>query len=383
MRFVNDDESKRRYTDYLSAHERCNFQQSVEWARVKSNWKNEIILAEDRDGRIIGSLSVLIRSIPLFGNLMYCARGPVCDTHDISALRQITAGAAELAEKYHAMALRMEPDIPSGDAAFRSIAADLGYRIRENGGSHDVIQPRHVFRLTLTGKSEAEIMAGFHRTWRYNIRLAERRGVEVRECGRSELKEFHRLMAETGIRDRFIFRPLSYFERIFDELGPEHVALFMAYYNGKPIAGAIPIFYGNKTWYAFGASSNAHRNLKATYLLQWEMIKLAIARGDDIYDFRGVLEVTDENDPNSGLYQFKRGFGGELVEFIGETYMPYRPAAYAVYRSAEKAYMTIRSAMTCLKRAAVRARERRVREQPSRLPPVPAVLSTEDMRHLA
>ena len=70
MRFVTDEESQNKYTEFLSKHERCNFQQSIEWARVKSNWKNEIILAEDSSGKIIGSLSVLIRKIPIFGNIM-------------------------------------------------------------------------------------------------------------------------------------------------------------------------------------------------------------------------------------------------------------------------------------------------------------------------
>ena len=78
MRFVTDDASRRLYTEFLTRHPRCNFQQSPEWARVKSNWKNEIVLAEDAEGSITGGLSILIRKIPLFGSLMYAARGPVC-----------------------------------------------------------------------------------------------------------------------------------------------------------------------------------------------------------------------------------------------------------------------------------------------------------------
>lgn len=343
MRFVTDIHSRNRYTTFLESHPRCNFQQSVEWANVKSCWKNEIVLAEDGQGNITGGLSVLIRKIPFFGSLMYCARGPVCDTDDADALRQLTEGAAALAKQYHAMALRMEPDVPITDRAFKTIMADLGYRFRDPAADpHDVIQPRHVFRLDIKGKTEAEVMALFNAKVRYNIRAAERRGVEVREGTRKDLKIFHRLMAETARRDHFLPRPLSYLEKVYDELGPEHTTLLMAYYEGQPIAGAMPIFYGNKTWYAFGASSDASRKLMSGYLLQWEMIKLAIARGDDVYDLRGVLEVTDENQPGSGLYCFKRRFGGDLVEFVGETYMPYKPVTYALYRKTEKAYMALR-----------------------------------------
>ena len=80
MKLVNEDNIN-KYNEFLTKHDRCNFQQSVEWAKVKSNWKNEIILVENDDGEIVGSLSVLIRKIPIFGNMMYSPRGPVCDIH--------------------------------------------------------------------------------------------------------------------------------------------------------------------------------------------------------------------------------------------------------------------------------------------------------------
>ena len=149
-------------------------------------------------------------------------------------------------------------------------------------------------------------------------------------------------MIETGSRDGFIIRPLEYFEKMYDCLGPKHMKILMAYYEDKPISGVIPIFYGNKTWYLYGASSNQHRNLMPNYLLQWEMIKMAIARKDDIYDFRGVSGVVDENHPQYGLYRFKQGFGATFTEFIGDVYMPFKPLTYKMYRFSEKAFRTIR-----------------------------------------
>ncbi len=351
MRFANDETSIRLYTEFLSRHPRCNFQQSPEWARVKSNWKNEIVLAEDAQGNIIGGLSILIRKIPLFGNLMYSARGPVCDPDDADALRQLIEGAELLAWKYKAMALRMEPDVEQSDETFRSIVEDLGCRIRTPKDARDVIQPRQVFRLDIKGKTEADVLAGFHPKLRYNIRLAERRGVVVREGSRRDLETFSALMEETARRDGFLARPLSYFQRVWDELGPEHTTLLLAFHEGRPIAGAMPIFYGNKTWYAFGASATMHRNLMPCPLLQWEMIKLALARGDEVYDLRGVLEVTEEHAPNNGLYLFKRRFGGQLRQFIGEVYVPYRPLVYRLYRLTERAFMAARSRAVSLRRS--------------------------------
>ena len=92
----------------------------------------------------------------------------------------------------------------------------------------------------------------------------------------------------------------------------------------------------------YGASSNEHRNLMPNYLLQWEMIKMAIARHDDIYDFRGVVGNVEKTHPQYGLYRFKQGFGADLIEWIGEIYMPFKPITYKLYRFSEKAFRTIR-----------------------------------------
>ena len=344
MKFVENEEDKKEYKEFLESHERCNFQQSLEWAEVKKpNWKPEVILAENKEGKIIGSLCVWIRKMPIFGNIMYASRGPVCDIHDKEVMKQLTEGAKELAKKYKAIVLRIEPDILSSDEKFREIATSLGYKIKDDAKDFkDEIQPRYVFRLDIKGKTEEEIMAGFKQKWRYNIRLAGRKGVVVKEGTREDLKDFHKIMIETGKRDGFIIRPLEYFEKMYDEMAPEHMKVLMAYYDGKPISGVIPIFYGNKTWYLYGASSNQHRNLMPNYLLQWEMIKIAIKRGDDVYDFRGVSGVVDENHPQYGLYRFKQGFGATFTEFIGEIYIPYKPITYALYRFSEKAFRTIR-----------------------------------------
>lgn len=345
MRFVTDEESKEEYKRFLENHERCNFQQSLEWAEVKKdNWKPEVILAEDDNGNIIGSLCVLARKMPIFGYILYASRGPVCDIHDITVMKQLTDGAKELAKKYNAIVLRIEPDIEKNDEDFRKIVTNLGYKIKDDAKDFkDEIQPRFVFRLNIKDKTEEEIMAGFHQKWRYNIRLATKKGVIIKEGTKEDLKDFHKIMMETGSRDGFIIRPLQYFEKMYDNMVPKgHMKLLMAYYEDKPISGVIPIFYGNKTWYLYGASSNQHRNLMPNYLLQWEMIKMAIQRHDDIYDFRGVSGVIDENHPQYGLYRFKKGFGATFTEFIGEIYIPYKPLKYKIYKLSEKTFRMLR-----------------------------------------
>ena len=227
MKLVNKDNIE-KYNEFLKNHDRCNFQQSIEWGKVKESWKNEIVLAEDKDGNIIGSISVLIRKIPIFGNLMYSSRGPVCDIHDQEVLKQLTEGVKELAKKYNAFVLKIEPDIKSDDKEFREIITKLGYKIKDDAKNFsEEIQPRYVFRLDIKGKTEDEIFKAFHQKTRYNVRLATKKGVTVKEGTREDLKDFHEIMKITGKRDDFIIRPLSYFEKMYDELGPEHAKLLM------------------------------------------------------------------------------------------------------------------------------------------------------------
>ena len=156
MRFVTDEESKKQYKEFLENNERCNFQQSLEWAEVKKpNWKPEVILAEDEEGNIIGSLCVWVRKMPIFGNMLYSPRGPVCDIHDIEVMKQLTDGVKELGKKYKAFVLRNEPDVLSSDETYREIVTTLGYKIKDDAKDFkDEIQPRYVFRLDIKGKTE-------------------------------------------------------------------------------------------------------------------------------------------------------------------------------------------------------------------------------------
>ena len=346
-----DDSNIEKYNEFLKKHDRCNFQQSIEWAEVKAPaWKREIVLAEDENGNIIGSLMVLIRKIPMFGNLMYSARGPICDVHDEKVLKELTEGLKELAKKYKAFVLKIEPDIKSDDTEFREIVSKLGYKIKDNAKNFsEEIQPRYVFRLSLKNKTEDEIFEKFQSKTRYNVRLASKKGVKIKEGTREDLSDFYKIMQITGRRDNFIIRPLEYFQKMYDKLGPEHMKILMAYYEDKPISGILDIIYGNKVWYLYGASSNEHRNLMPNYLLQWEGIKYAIAHGKDMYDFRGVSGVVDENHPQYGLYRFKKGFNAEFTEFIGELYIPFRPIWYKMYKLTEKLYKNSRGLLMKLK----------------------------------
>ena len=130
----------------------------------------------------------------------------------------------------------------------------------------------------------------FHSKTRYNIRLADRKGVKIKEdCTKKDLEDFYQILLVTSERDEFLVRNYSYYEQLWDKLVERGLAkLFMAEYNGMPIAGTIAFIFGSKAWYIYGASSNEYRNVMPNYALQWRMIEWAKQNGCTMYDFRGV-----------------------------------------------------------------------------------------------
>ncbi|MCC8182152.1 MAG: peptidoglycan bridge formation glycyltransferase FemA/FemB family protein [Clostridiales bacterium] len=316
---------------FVSRHPRGHFLQSPAWRLVKPGWDWRGIVVRE-DGAIRASLSVLIRAMPGGFSLLYAPRGPVCDLTDRAALSLLCQGAEQVARQCRGCALLTDPDVPETDVDFLALAGELGFSCRPTD-DFDGIQPRFVFRLPLQDRTEEEVFACFASKTRYQVRLARRRGVEIffypgdRPIPESALSAFARLMAVTGERDGFLVRDKNYFRRLLSALG-ERARLYMASLEGAPIAGAVAIQYGNKTWYLYGASSNDHRNAMPNYLLQWEIIRWAIDGGCSLYDFRGVSGNTDPGSPLYGLYRFKKGFGGDFTAFCGTLIRVYRPLAY-------------------------------------------------------
>ena len=340
MSNIENEEEIRRF---IENNKRAHFLQSPEWAKVKTEWEHEYAIVRDEKEQIKGVMSILLRKVPIFHRyIMYAPRGFVCDEHDKDILLGLTEEAKKIAKKYKAFIFRLDPDISKDDEEFQKIIKELGYKTKNNIKSiNQVIQPKYVFRLNVKDRTEEELLASFHSKTRYNIRLATKKGVTIREGNRENLKSFHDIMKTTGSRDEFFIRPLSYFEKIYDSMGAEHIKLIIAEYEGKPISAVLPIKYGNKVWYLYGGSSNEHRNLMPNYLLQWEMIKWAKESSCDIYDFRGVSGFKSENDQQYGVYKFKKGFNGDFVEFVNELYIVFNPVMNTIFNISQSIYRKI------------------------------------------
>ena len=303
------------YEEFLKNNKKGHFLQAPCWANVKDTQKSEILISEDANGKIKGSMLVLFRNVSkLPFTQMYSPRGPVCDIYDKDTISDLVLGAKELAKKYKSYVLRIDPDVPASDDTFRNILTQVGFK-SIGKLNFEAFQPRYVFRINLEGLSEDEVFNNFHSKHRYNLRLAIKKGCVCKLGTREDLAAFLEIMKITGKRDGFNARPLSYFQKLYDEM--EHLGylrIYLIYYDNILVSGAIAILYGDKVWYLYGASSNEYRNVMPNYLMQWEMIKWAVENKCNVYDFRGVMG-DDKGQQLEGLYRFKSGFNGDFIEF--------------------------------------------------------------------
>lgn len=322
---IINDSTLNEYEDFIKSHQKGHFMQSKVWAGVKPEWVWEAVALRDENGKICASVSVLIRKLPYLPyTLMYAGRGPVCDIHNKEYLSKLLEGLKQLAKKHNCYSLKIDPDVKTTDTEFIKIMKEIGFTQAEDSKNFEAIQPKFVFRMDVLGKSEEEMMAFFHSKTRYNIRVAERKGVVVKISGEEMLDDFSNIMLQTGLRDGFVTRPRSYFKNLLEKMG-DNARLYMAFLDGQPIAGTLAIYFGDKVWYLYGASANEYRNVMPNYLLQWEMIKWSLEKGCRVYDFRGVSGDISEDNPLYGLYRFKKGFNGEFTEFCTEFDYVFKP----------------------------------------------------------
>ncbi|MGE5370476.1 MAG: lipid II:glycine glycyltransferase FemX [Solirubrobacterales bacterium] len=332
------------YDAFVAQHPKGHFLQTRAWGEVKRSMGWEpipVVLLED-DRRITAAALILKRSLPrpLHDRcIFYSPRGPVCAPNDPVRLRALMDGIRPIAQSHHAIFLKIDPDIPVSDHQFESQISAMGLVRTVSAQGFEGVQPTFVFRLDIKPE-EAELLAHLSNKTRYNLRLAEKKGVTIRNSKeKDDLRAFYGILIETAERDRFLVRSYDYYEQIWNHFVVHDLAaLFVAEFEGRPVAATLAFILGEKAWYLYGASSNRHRNVMPNYLLQWTMIRWAKARGCTLYDFRGVSGDLSEDNPLYGLYRFKKGFGGDFVQFIGEWDLIYAPILYLLWTRALPLY---------------------------------------------
>ena len=195
------------------------------------------------------------------------------------------------------------------------------------------VQPSKTLILDLS-KSEEELLKQMHQKTRYNIRLAEKKGVKVVEAGVDRFEEFWQLLASTGDRDEFNLHGRSYYQAMLN-LDKSFVKLMFAEYESKPLAGSLSVFFGDTATYIHGGSANENREVMAPYALQRQTIKLAKSLGYKYYDFHGINEAKWP-----GVTRFKLGFSGVVVTYPGTFDLIFDAGWYSIYKMVRKVRRT-------------------------------------------
>jgi len=213
------------------------------------------------------------------------------------------------------------------------------------------VQPPDSVILDLT-KSPEVLLSEMKSKWRYNIKLAEKKGVIIRFLegvqGASEgVDTFFKLYLETAHRDGIAIHSKKYYSELIARASekarvtvydkPLSARVYIAEHEGTSLASIITLFCGEEAVYLYGASSNEKRNLMPAYSLQWRAMNDAIAFGCKRYDFYGIPPTDNETHPMHGLYRFKTGFGGSIIHRVGSYDIVLRPITYLMYRFAEAA----------------------------------------------
>jgi len=180
--------------------------------------------------------------------------------------------------------------------------------------------------------------------WRYNYRLALKKGVKVRQAEKNELAVFYKLLEETSKRDKIAIHGFDYYKALFcSNYDAPDIRIYFAMYENDTLAGIVTLFRGTDAVYLYGASSGNNRNLMPAYALQLKAIEDAKIFGCKRYDFFGIPPCNDDTHPMSGLYLFKTGFGGKIIHRHGSYDFPYSYILYRIFRIIESLRSSIKA----------------------------------------
>ena len=345
---------------YVAGHPSGHILQTSRWARLKSAFGWGSLFVPFRAGPavkepLLGGASVLLRRLPWGGTLAYVPRGPVVDWDNPEYVSALFVVLRETCLKRHIGILKIEPELPDTPEVAATLLS-AGFQ-----RSAQRVQPLSTIHIDLTGDDEA-ILARMKQKWRYNIRLAERKGVTVRAGTAADLPAIQALMDATGARDGFGVHNAAYHAAATALFAPSSLVVghssasdtmtwLLAEHEGRLLAAIAVFALGKLAWYMWGASSDEDRNLMPNHAAQWAAMRWARARGCTAYDLWGIPDEVGANpdaylEPESwgqgglwGVYRFKQGFGGRVVRYTGAWDMPLSRIDYALYRLALRVRM--------------------------------------------
>lgn len=353
-----------RWDAFVCAHPQGHLLQRWGWGELKARYGWRPVRVGLRDGdKLVAGAQILFRRLPFGAGAMgYVPKGPVI-APDSPRWPALLAEMRRAAGAERASFLRLEPEWEIGQAP--TIA---GLRHAPDSA---IVQAPATIMIDLRPAPEA-ILAQMKAKWRYNIRLAERKGITVRTGSAADLPLFHRLSEITAERDGFPIRTEAYYRAAFELFArSDSAALLVAEYQGKPLSALMAFVCGRMAIYLYGASSDEERNRMPNHLMQWRTMLWARERGCELYDLWGAPDPGEDYQPPAdgapesamkpaangaaaaepadtsgdaaapvlpasprstklpiGLLRFKEGFGGRLVRYAGAYDIVYQPVLY-------------------------------------------------------
>lgn len=304
-------------TSYLKLwhkNSRRNLWQHPVWEEFQKSVRRKTWLLSS-DG---ASALVVKHNLPFGFSWLEVPRGPLFESE--KSLSEILAEIQKIGKKEKAVFVRMSPyqELRTAHCALRSAKADH--------------HPQTSLVIDIT-QSESDILTQMKPKGRYNIKVAEKHGITVKPS--SDIEKFYNILTKTGNRDGFGIHPKSYYQKMLDAMS-DNAQLLLAEYEGKVIAGGIFVYLDEWGIYYYGASDNEYRNLMAPYLVQWSAIQESKKRGCKHYDFLGIAPENAKHHPWAGVTEFKKKFGGKVVDYPVAKELVLRKFWYWVYRIYKK-----------------------------------------------
>ncbi len=316
------------------------FLQSEYWRKFQESVGRKTFSLEENDekGDNLILANMIVHTLPVVGNYFYTPRGPIliqsaklkAQNHS-AKLKSFFTNLFELAKREKIGWVRVEPN---SEEELGLIKNGLSNGIEIKKSAVDV-QPREILALDIA-KSEEELLAEMKQKTRYNIRLAEKKGVKIIESrDKKYIDSFLNLIKITAERDKIAVHPEGYYRKMFEMIPPEILKLYAAEYEGKIIAANLVSFFGETATYMHGASASEYRNVMAPHLLQWRQILDAKTSGCTRYDFGGI---NTQYRKWEGITRFKIGFAPNIepIKFPGCWDIVLNSKKYFLYRFLQK-----------------------------------------------
>ena len=325
LRLIKPDETG--YFDNLIANSPGpEFAQTAVWAHFKSQSWRPLHYLYGEAGEPLIAITIWLRKLPLLPfYLAYAPRGPILlKTVGESSLPEFWPELRIELHKRGAFALKLDPAW-TDDLQAEQLKA-VGFRPVHSDQPFGGIQPKCTFRLDIAAEPD-ELLASIPKKIRYNIRYPEKNGVVYRQGTKADVPDLMAVLQDTSRRKKFLGRNAAYYERLLEVMG-ERAALIIGTKDEQVVAASITIVCGRQAWAVYGGMMREYAQLRAYYGLNWQRMLWAKSKGATSFDFSGVPVDRSEDSPLYGLYQFKKSFGGDFVEFIGEFEQPVRPFLY-------------------------------------------------------